>query len=56
MGCSLCRSEKLAFLVKETDSSGFNLEKRDDLMKKHGHINVPVHERMNLVRGGAGGG
>jgi hypothetical protein len=50
MGCSLCRSEKLEILVKETPSAGFNVERRDDLMKKHGHINVPVHERMSVVK------
>lgn len=39
MGCSLCRSEKLEVLVREADVAGFNVETRDDLMKKHGHIN-----------------
>jgi len=39
MGCSLCRSEKLSVLVREADVAGFNVEKRNDLMAKHGHIN-----------------
>lgn len=39
LGCALCRSEKLEVLVREADVAGFNVEKREDLMKKHGGIN-----------------
>jgi len=51
MGCSLCRSQKLEMLVKEAPSAGFNVEQRNDLMKKHGHINVPVAQRMPVKKG-----
>lgn len=51
LGCSLCRSEKLEVIVKESNAGGFNLEKRDDLMAKHGHINARVDERMPVIRG-----
>jgi len=51
MGCSLCRSEKLEILVKETGSAGFNIEQRGDLMRKHGHIDVAVKDRMPVISG-----
>lgn len=31
LGCSLCRSEKMEVLVRESGSGGFNVEKRDDM-------------------------
>lgn len=39
LGCSLCRSEKMEILVRDTGKGGFNVEQRDDLMAKHGKIN-----------------
>ena len=51
LGCSLCRSEKMEVIVKESGSGGFNIEKRNDMKEKFGHINVNVAERMNVVRG-----
>lgn len=39
LGCSLCRSEKLEIIVKEAGSAGFNVEKRNDMMNKHGNVN-----------------
>lgn len=51
LGCALCRSEKMEVLVKESGEGGFNIEKRDDMKSKFGHINVNVHERMNVVKG-----
>ena len=33
LGCSLCRSEKLEVLVKESGNGGFNVEQRDDMVK-----------------------
>jgi len=50
LGCALCRSEKLSVLVKESNSAGFNLEKRDDMMAKHGGINN-LEERDKFIRG-----
>ena len=40
LGCSLCRSEKMEFLVKDTGKGGFNVEQRNDMMAKHGAINI----------------
>jgi len=40
LGCSLCRSEKMEILVRDTGKGGFNVEKRNELIEKHGHINV----------------
>lgn len=51
LGCSLCRSEKMEILVKDSGKGGFNVENRGDMMAKHGHINVNVGERMDIVRG-----
>ena len=52
LGCSLCRSEKMEQIVREPlGGGGFNVEKRTDLMHKHGHINVNLDERMNVIRG-----
>ena len=31
LGCSLCRSEKMEVLVKESGQAGFNIEKRNDM-------------------------
>ena len=39
LGCSLCRSEKLEVLVKETGSAGFNVETRGDMIAAHGGTN-----------------
>ena len=39
LGCSLCRSEKMEILVKDTGKGGFNVEQRNDMMSKHGAIN-----------------
>ena len=51
LGCSLCRSEKMEVLVKESGNGGFNVEQREDMKNQFGHINVNVNERMNVVRG-----
>ena len=52
LGCSLCRSEKLEEIVREPlGGGGFNIEKRNDLLHKHGHIDVNLDERMNVIRG-----
>jgi len=40
-------------IVRQSDAAGFNVEKRPELMKKHGHIDVPLEQRFNLVRGAA---
>ena len=53
LGCSLCRSEKMEVLVKESGSGGFNIEQRGDMKKQFGHIDVNVNERMNVVKGPA---
>jgi len=52
LGCSLCRSEKLEVLVKESGNAGFNLENRDNMIQQFGHIDVNLGERMNIVKGG----
>ena len=41
----------MEMLVRDTGKGGFNLEQRDDMKQKYGHINVNVAERMNIVRG-----
>ena len=51
LGCALCRSSKLEFIVKETQAAGFNLEKRDDMMAKHGGINNEHEQNAYLVYG-----
>jgi len=46
LGCSLCRSEKMEILVRDTGKGGFNVEQRDDLMAKHGKINNQTELRF----------
>ena len=50
LGCSLCRSEKMEILVKDTGKGGFNVEQRDDMMSKHGNINN--HAELGFRKGG----
>ena len=50
LGCSLCRSEKIDLIVKEAKGhGGLNVEKRSDMLSKHGHINNH-DERNNYMR------
>ena len=50
LGCSLCRSEKMEILVKDTGKGGFNVEQRGDMMAKHGAINN--HAELGFRKGG----
>jgi len=38
---------------QRVEAAGFNIENREELMNKHGHININLEERYNLVRGPA---
>ena len=39
LGCSLCRSEKLALIAQNDNANtGVNLEKREDMRKRYGHV------------------
>ena len=43
MGCSLCRSEKLALIANnEKGSAGISLEKRGDMIQRFGGVLVRV--------------
>ena len=49
MGCSLCRSEKLALIAaNEEASAGVNLEARKDMIKRFNH--VLGHDLQNEMR------
>ena len=53
LGCSLCRSEKLALIAENEDASaGVNLEKREDMRKRFDHVKGhDLGREMRILKG-----
>jgi len=55
LGCSLCRSDKLSELVlrpTNQDTTGVNLESREEMRNKHGHFKGhDINREMKIYKG-----
>ena len=54
IGCSLCRSEKLALISEnEQATNGFNVERREDMVKKFDHVKGhDLQREVNIIKKG----